>query len=182
MGQKQTRLPTMTDQLLGYYLDRTPDYSFVAEKKGGLVGFCLVCRWGATAWMGPIAVLPPAQGTGIGRSMVEASIAALRNTGITTLGLETMPRSYRNLQFYSRLGLNFEQMTLDLSRVYRNGPEVDNGRERQGLELLGKVGHVTPPDLVVATTEAVPVVEGAHVPVQRVVGNHAGMLHPALIE
>ncbi|MFC1530303.1 GNAT family N-acetyltransferase [Gemmatimonadota bacterium] len=136
MGLKQTRLPTMTDQLLGFYLDRTPDCSFVAEKKGGPVGFCLVCRWGTTAWMGPIAVLPPAQGSGIGRSMVEASIAALRSTGITTLGLETMPRSYRNLQFYSRLGLNFEQMTLDLSRIYRDGTEVEHGRERQELELV----------------------------------------------
>jgi len=136
MGLKQSRLPTMTDQLLRYYLDRNPEYSFVAEKKGGAIGFCLVCRWGSTAWMGPIAVLPPAQGTGIGRSMVETSIAALHDTGIRTLGLETMPRSYRNLQFYSRLGLNFEQLTLDMSRVYRNGPDIEEGRTWPGFEMI----------------------------------------------
>ncbi len=134
MGQKQTRLPTMTDQLLGLYLDRTPEYSFVAEKKGGPVGFCLACRWGTTAWLGPIAVLPPAQGTGIGRAMVDASITALRDAGVTTLGLETMPRSYRNLQFYSQLGMRFEQMTLDMSRIYRNG-QPDEGAQGSGPEL-----------------------------------------------
>ncbi|MFC1627933.1 GNAT family N-acetyltransferase [Gemmatimonadota bacterium] len=135
MGQKQTRLPTMTDQLLGFYLDRTPECSFVAEKKGGPVGFCLACRWGTTAWLGPIAVLPPAQGTGIGRAMVEASITALRGAGVTTLGLETMPRSYRNLQFYSQLGMRFEQMTLDMSRFYKNGLP-DEGARGSDPELV----------------------------------------------
>ena len=136
MGQKQTRLPTMTDQLLGFYLDRSPEYSFVAEKKGGPVGFCLACRWGTTAWLGPIAVLPPAQGTGIGRAMVDASITTLKDAGVTTLGLETMPRSYRNLQFYSQLGMRFEQMTLDMCHFYKNGLSDEQAPgSGPGLEL-----------------------------------------------
>ncbi len=141
MGLKQTRLPTMTDQLLGFYLDRTPECSFVAEKKGGPIGFCLACRWGTTAWLGPIAVLPPAQGTGIGRAMVEASITALKDAGVTTLGLETMPRSYRNLQFYSQLGMRFEQMTLDMSHFYKNGLSDEGAPESgPGLELESVAG------------------------------------------
>jgi len=115
MGQKNTRLPTMTDRLLDYYMGRTLHYSFAAEKRGGIIGFCLACRWGKTAWMGPIAILPPAQGGGIGRRLVERSTAELRRADVTTLGVETMPRSYRNLQFYSGLGMVFAGMTLDLS-------------------------------------------------------------------
>jgi len=122
MGLKQTRLPTMSDELLSFYMTRSRDHSFVAAGRGGPAGFCLACRWGSTAWLGPIAVLPPVQGEGLGRRLVEASEASLRAGGVATLGLETMPRSYRNLQFYSRLGMRFEQMTLDVSRSFGSDP------------------------------------------------------------
>lgn len=137
MGQKSTRLPTMTDRLLDYYMGRISHYSFAAEKKGGVIGFCLACRWGKTAWMGPIAILPPAQGDGIGRRLVERSTAELRRAGVTTLGVETMPRSYRNLQFYSSLGMVFAGMTLDLSCSSLLKSET-GGRQR-GIEDLSLV-------------------------------------------
>ncbi|MFO7767409.1 MAG: GNAT family N-acetyltransferase [bacterium] len=126
MGMRTTRLPVMTDRLLGHYLSRAPQVSFVAEARGGPIGFCLACRWGDVAWLGPIAVLPPVQGRGVGRRLVEASVAALRDRGVKTLGLETMPRSYRNLQFYTELGMAVSGMTWDVSRYYGNdegGPE-----------------------------------------------------------
>lgn len=146
MGQKNTRLPTMTDRLIGFYLDRTPEYSFVVEGKGGAAGFCLACRWGSSGWMGPIAVLPPAQGKGFGRMMVEASISELTGAGVTTLGIETMPRSYRNLQFYSRLGMRFEQMTLDMSRVW--GGKEPAGEVGYGPAVieLSEIGGLTGPE------------------------------------
>lgn len=137
MGQKSTRLPTMTGRLLDYYMGRTPHYSFAAEKKGGIIGFCLACRWGKTAWMGPVAILPPAQGSGIGRRLVERSTAELRGAGVTTLGVETMPRSYRNLQFYSGLGMVFAGMTLDLSRSSLQKSE--RGGRQGGIEGLSLV-------------------------------------------
>ncbi len=147
MGMKQIRLPTMSDTLLSFYLTRSPGYSFVAAGPGGVIGFCLACRWGATAWLGPIAVLPPVQGQGLGRRLVAASEAALRTAGVTTLGLETMPRSYRNLQFYSRLGLRFEQMTLDLSRTFTAGGGSDAGvfGTADGTALTA-LGTLTPAD------------------------------------
>ncbi|GEM_PF-1156435 len=138
MGLKQIRLPTMSDELLSFYLTRSPGYSFVAAGRGGIVGFCLACRWGSTAWLGPIAVLPPAQGQGLGQRLVETSEQTLRAAGVATLGLETMPRSYRNLQFYSRLGMRFEQMTLDLSRSFTN----DSSRSAADSLFAGTAGTV----------------------------------------
>lgn len=146
MGQKNTRLPTMTDRLIGFYLDRSPEYSFVVEGKGGAMGFCLACRWGSTGWMGPIAVLPPAQGRGYGKMMVEASASELTGAGVTTLGIETMPRSYRNLQFYSRMGMRFEQMTLDMSRV-RGGNEPAGGAGTGPVVIeLNETGSLAGPE------------------------------------
>jgi predicted N-acetyltransferase YhbS len=129
MGQKNSRIPTMTERLLAFYLGRAPRYSFAAERRGGLIGFCLACRWGSTAWMGPVAVLPPAQGEGVGKRLVEASTAELRENGVITLGVETMPRSYRSLQFYSSLGMNFACLTLDMSRTFRRKNHVKASTE-----------------------------------------------------
>jgi predicted N-acetyltransferase YhbS len=131
MGLRTIRLPVMRRRLLGFYLDRTPEASFVVEGRGGAVGFTLSCRWGSVGWIGPVAVLPPAQGLGLGRSLVESAARALRREGAQTIGLETMPRSYRNLQFYSRLGMRFSGMTLDLSRVGSGeGAAVRERRDR----------------------------------------------------
>lgn len=142
MGKRNTRLPVMTDRLLGYYVSRDPEISFVAEGSGGPMGFCLACRWGDVAWMGPIAILPPIQGRGLGRRLVEASMDAIRGRGVKTLGLETMPRSYRNLQFYTRLGMGVSGMTWDLSRYYagdESGPAPVLGSEMQlGLRSVSR--------------------------------------------
>ncbi len=134
MGQQESRLPTIQDRLLAFYLDRCPEASFVAEGKGGIIGFCLACRWGTTGWLGPIAVLPPAQGGGLGRRLIAASTSVLRDRGVTTLGIETMPRSYRNLQLYSRLGMNFVGMTLDMTRRYK--PNESGSRDIGGDDRL----------------------------------------------
>ena len=142
MGQRESRLPTIQDQLLSFYLDRCPEASFVAEGKGGIIGFCLACRWGTTGWMGPIAVLPPVQGSGLGRRLIEASTGVLRDWGVTTLGIETMPRSYRNLQLYSRLGMNFVGMTLDMTRRYppdELGTLVDNGHDALSFDAVSRL-------------------------------------------
>ncbi|MFC1544267.1 GNAT family N-acetyltransferase [Gemmatimonadota bacterium] len=160
MGLKDTRLPTIRDELLAFYLDRSPEASFVAEGRGGLFGFCLACRWGRVGWMGPIAVLPPAQGEGMGQRLIYASTTALREAGVRTLGVETMPRSYRNLQLYTRLGMRFGPMTFDLSRVWKGeeaplmdseeaggrgivvqavGPDGDAGERERAMGIVARL-------------------------------------------
>jgi predicted N-acetyltransferase YhbS len=136
MGLKNIRLPVMRRQLLDFYLDRNPEASVVATGKGGAVGFTLACRWGSVAWLGPVAVLPPVQGIGLGRRMVTAASEALLADGVTTLGVETMPRSFRNLQFYSRLGLRFSGLTLDLSRLEKEGADLTPGPGAGGPEVV----------------------------------------------
>lgn len=135
MGLRETRMPTVSEPLLRYMIDRYPDASFAAEGKGGIVGFCLACRWGTTGWLGPVAVLPPAQGRGLGKRLVGASLEVLRDGGARTLGIETMPRSYRNLQFYSGLGMAFECMTLDMSRAFGEEEVWPAVEEVPGLQL-----------------------------------------------
>jgi hypothetical protein len=54
--------------------------------------------------MGPLAVRPDRQGAGVGKVIVRAAVDWLAARGVTTLGLETMPRTVENIGFYARLG------------------------------------------------------------------------------
>lgn len=69
-----------------------------------LVAFNVAHRSGAEGWMGPLAVRPDRQTGGLGKAIVLAAIEWLQRMGVTTLGLETMPRTVDNIGFYSRLG------------------------------------------------------------------------------
>jgi hypothetical protein len=44
-----------------------------------------------------------------------AAIDALQNAGARVIGLETMPRNYRNLGFYTKLGFVPQNLTVDLT-------------------------------------------------------------------
>lgn len=69
-----------------------------------IVAFNIAHRSGTEGWMGPLAVRTDAQGQGIGRRVVQTAVDWLREQGVRTIGLETMPRTVDNIGFYSRLG------------------------------------------------------------------------------
>lgn len=66
--------------------------------------------------MGPLAVRPDRQGAGLGKTMLLAGLAWLKDRGARTIGLETMPRTIENIGFYSRLGFVPRHMTVTLVR------------------------------------------------------------------
>jgi len=80
-----------------------------------LVAFNVAHQSGAEGWMGPLAVRPEWQGTGLGKEIVTAGIALLRARGCSVIGLETMPRTMDNIGFYSRLGFIPGRMTVSLA-------------------------------------------------------------------
>jgi GNAT superfamily N-acetyltransferase len=65
--------------------------------------------------MGPLAVRPDRQSTGVGKTIVRTAADWLIDRGITTLGLETMPRTPENIGFYARLGFMPAYLTVTLT-------------------------------------------------------------------
>jgi len=65
--------------------------------------------------MGPLAVRPDRQGTGVGKAIVHTAADWLIDRGVTTLGLETMPRTPENIGFYARLGFAPGFLTVTLT-------------------------------------------------------------------
>jgi GNAT superfamily N-acetyltransferase len=85
------------------------------DEAGHVAAFNIAHRSGAEGWMGPLAVRPDRQGAGVGKTIVRAATDWLLEQGVTTLGLETMPRTVENIGFYARLGFAPGHLTVTLT-------------------------------------------------------------------
>src|SRR5213592_4481320 len=62
------------------------------DEHADIAAFNVAHQAGVEGWMGPLAVRPDRQGTGVGKTIVRTAADWLIDRGVTTLGLETMPR------------------------------------------------------------------------------------------
>jgi GNAT superfamily N-acetyltransferase len=94
------------------------------DEQGDVAAFNVAHQAGAEGWMGPLAVRPDRQGSGIGKTIVRTAADWLIDRGVTTLGLETMPRTPENIGFYARLGFSpgFLNVTLTNEIATRGHP------------------------------------------------------------
>jgi GNAT superfamily N-acetyltransferase len=96
-------------------------------REGALAAFNMVHHAGAEGWMGPLCVRPDLQGSGFGREVVQAGIAWLREAGVRTIGLETMPRTVDNIGFYGRIGFLPGHLTVTMVREVERGVAGGHG-------------------------------------------------------
>jgi ribosomal protein S18 acetylase RimI-like enzyme len=75
---------------------------------------------GSTAHVHDLAVLPEAQGAGVGRALMERFEGELRARGVESYGLEVMAGNDTARAFYDKLGLELAQVTL-----YKVLPKAD---------------------------------------------------------
>lgn len=112
------------------------------DERGAIVAFNVAHHSGTEGWMGPLAVRNDRQGLGVGRVIVETAIAWLRERGVRTLGLETMPRTVENIGFYSRLGFVPQHLTVTLTG------EVTRRSVRGRFVRLSQVSSAERTDLI----------------------------------
>ena len=103
-------------------------------ERSEIVAFNIAHHSGVEGWMGPLAVRPEYQGTGIGKRVVREGVEWLRARGARVIGLETMPRTMDNIGFYSALGFEPGRLTLTVT--------LDAAPAQQPAALLGRL----PPD------------------------------------
>ena len=127
-GLVGVRVPPLNPRVWTYALRDAGDGAMVwRDEDGRLVAFNVAHRCGSEGWMGPLAVRVDRQGSGIGKTIVRAATDWLLDRGVTTLGLETMPRTVENIGFYARLGFVPGHLTLTMTRelaVRRRGGAV----------------------------------------------------------
>jgi GNAT superfamily N-acetyltransferase len=110
------RVPQLNPLVWRYALLDAGDGAMVwRDERGDIAAFNVAHQAGAEGWMGPLAVRPDRQGTGVGKTIVQTAADWLIERGVRTLGLETMPRTPENIGFYARLGFVPGFLTITLT-------------------------------------------------------------------
>lgn len=124
-GMSGVRVPHLNSAIWRYALEDAGEGAMIwRDADGELCGFNIVHLSGREGWMGPLAVRPDRQGAGLGKTMIRAGIAWLKDRGARTIGLETMPRTIENIGFYSRLGFIPGHLTVTLVRDLPRRPAL----------------------------------------------------------
>jgi len=123
-GLVGVRVPFLNEQIWHYAIaDAAGGAMLWRDESDRMVAFNVAHRSGTEGWMGPLCVRPDRQLGGLGREIVLAAADWLKEQGVTTLGLETMPRTVDNIGFYSRLGFLPGHLTLTMTAdTGRRGP------------------------------------------------------------
>jgi GNAT superfamily N-acetyltransferase len=115
-GLVGVRVPHLNPQVWHYALADAGEGAMLwRDEAGDVAAFNIAHRSGAEGWMGPLAVRPHRQGAGVGKAIVRTATDWLLGQGVTTLGLETMPRTVENIGFYARLGFSPGHLTVTLT-------------------------------------------------------------------
>lgn len=124
-GLAGVRVPQLNPAVWRYALLSAGEGAMVwHDEDGRLAAFNLSHRSGAEGWMGPLAVRPDRQGAGLGKTVVRTAVDWLVDRGVTTLGLETMPRTVENVGFYARLGFLPGYLTVTMTNDFRTRGHV----------------------------------------------------------
>jgi GNAT superfamily N-acetyltransferase len=131
-GMVGVRVPFLNPAIWRYAIEDANGGALVwRDERDEIVAFNIAHRSGVEGWMGPLAVRPDWQGTGLGKEIVRGGVEWLRAGRAGTIGLETMPRTMDNIGFYSALGFVPGRLTITLT--------LEAGLLGNGPSLLGRL-------------------------------------------
>ena len=143
-GMSGVRVPYLNPLVWRYALLGAGEGAMVwRDEDGDVAAFNVAHRSGAEGWMGPLAVRTDRQGIGVGKTVVRSAVDWLLDQGVTTLGLETMPRTVENIGFYARLGFTPGHLTVTVTN------EIGT-RGHRPAQLLSQLAAADQPALVAA--------------------------------
>ena len=124
-GMTGVRVPQLNPAIWRYAIDDADGGALLWRNElGDVIAFNIAHASGAEGWMGPLAVHPEWQGTGLGKAIVRAGIDWLAARRTAVIGLETMPRTMDNIGFYSTLGFIPSRLTITVTAeaAHNDGP------------------------------------------------------------
>jgi GNAT superfamily N-acetyltransferase len=115
-GMVGVRVPYLNPTIWRYAIEDAAGGAMLwRDERDEIVAFNIAHHSGVEGWMGPLAVRPEWQGSGVGKVVVQAGIDWLRRQRAEVVGLETMPRTMDNIGFYSRLGFVPGRLTITVT-------------------------------------------------------------------
>lgn len=142
-GMVGVRVPHLNPAIWRYAVrDANGGAQLWRGERGEIAAFNIAHCSGTEGWMGPLAVRPDYQGSGIGKEIVRAGLEWLRASGARVVGLETMPRTMDNIGFYSGLGFVPGRLTLtvtiDATAAERPAPLLGRLPEREKTSAIAE--------------------------------------------
>ena len=132
-GLVGVRVPSLNPVIWRYAIEDADGGAMLwRDERDDIVAFNVVHCSGREGWMGPLAVRPDAQGTGVGTRIVRAGVDWLEARHACPIGLETMPRTMDNIGFYSRIGFVPTRLTITMT--------IDSLHGSHPPTLLGRLG------------------------------------------
>jgi len=140
-GMVGVRVPFLNPAIWEYAIaDASGGALLWRDERDDIAAFNVAHASGSEGWMGPLAVRPDLQGSGVGKDVVGAAIEWLRRAGCATIGLETMPRTMDNIGFYSGLGFAPGKLTVTIT--------LDSAPAPRTPLLLGRLPRAAQDDAV----------------------------------
>jgi len=96
------------------HLRRNPESSFVANHRGRIVGAVLAGHDGRRGYLYHLLVLPEFRGRGLGRALVERSLAALKQEGILRVIITVLKTNDLGHGFWKKC----DWLEVDFVKVY----------------------------------------------------------------
>lgn len=117
MGTAGMGMRTLDDSREGIarFLTRNPNTCFVAETDGAIIGVILCGHDGRRGYIYHTAVIPQYRKHGIGRRLVDSTLAALKSEGIHKVALVVFGTNEVGNVFWQSIGFSVRE---DL--IYRN--------------------------------------------------------------
>ena len=116
-GYAFTDVPMCQARFMEMYYYQGEQGAFVVEESGQIRGAAFCHLWGKTGWIGPLAIVPEKHHLGLGKELALHATEYLKNQACATIGLETNPRSNRNLGFYTKIGFVPSTLSIDLIKA-----------------------------------------------------------------
>ncbi|HEX6537324.1 MAG TPA: GNAT family N-acetyltransferase [Gemmatimonadaceae bacterium] len=140
-GLVGVRVPYLNPAIWRYAIEDAAGGALLwRDERDDIVAFNIVHASGREGWMGPLAVRPDSQGSGVGKEIVRAGIDWLRGARAGTIGLETMPRTMDNIGFYSALGFVPGRLTITVT--------MDASHGEHPPSLLSRIGVREKPSVI----------------------------------
>jgi predicted N-acetyltransferase YhbS len=102
-----------------------PEGTVGAYRGGELVGSSVVTTWGSFGFLGPVSVRPDLWDQGIGRRLVDGSMALFAQRRIRQAALFTFPHSPKHLAFYQTFGFWPQSLTAVMAKAVDTAPRAD---------------------------------------------------------
>ena len=135
-GMTRAQVPLLTEEFLRLEWEVSGKGALLLHDSRRVVGFVFARVHGSEGWFGPLAVHPDSQGKGYGKKIVVCCVEYLKGQGCTTIGLETMPRTFANLGLYTKLGFRPEQLVFTVNITIPRDVETTRNSDLECI-LLG---------------------------------------------